>query len=92
MNFEATLTTACRDTELFVLLLSPIEFSGPGGAYSMIVQRKHRHSETPDVYVFEAESHEDIRVMIDCWKEVEFDIHPALDLAASFRQQGMKIA
>jgi hypothetical protein len=30
--------------------------------------------------------------MIDYWKEVEFEIHPALNLAASFRQQGMKIA
>ena len=49
-------------------------------------------TDTPDVYVFEAESHEDIRLMIDYWKEVEFDIHPALDLAAIFRQQGMKIA
>ena len=92
MSFEATLTTACRDTGLFVILLSPSEFSGSGCADSMIVQRKHRHSDTPDVYVFEAESHEDIRVMIDYWKEVEFEIHPALDLAASFRQQGMKIA
>jgi hypothetical protein len=48
-------------------------------------------SHTPDVYVFEAESHEDIRKMIDYWKEVEFDIHPAMDLAKIFQQQGMKI-
>jgi len=45
----------------------------------------------PDVYVFEAESHEDIRKMIDYWKEVEFDIHPAMDFAKSFQQQGMNI-
>ncbi len=44
-----------------------------------------------DVYIFEAENHEDIRTMIDYWKEVEFEIHPALDLAATFRQQGMNI-
>jgi hypothetical protein len=29
--------------------------------------------------------------MIDYWKEVEFDIHPAMDLAKIFQQQGMKI-
>lgn len=32
-----------------------------------------------------------IGTMIDYWKEVEFEIHPALDLAATFRQQGMNI-
>jgi len=31
----------------------------------------------PDVYVFEAQSHEDVRTLIDYWKEVEFDTHPA---------------
>jgi len=40
----------------------------------------------------EAENHADIRKMIDYWKEVEFEIHPALDLAAMFRAQGMNIA
>jgi len=48
-------------------------------------------TDTPDVYVFEAESHEDIRKMIDYWKEVEFEIHPAIDFAATFRAQGMNI-
>jgi hypothetical protein len=47
---------------------------------------------TPDVYIFEADSHEDIRKMIDYWKEVEFDIHPALDFADMYRKQGMKVA
>jgi hypothetical protein len=49
-------------------------------------------TETPDVYVFEAESHEDVRKLIDNWKEVDFDIHPALDFAEMFRKQGMKVA
>jgi len=49
-------------------------------------------SDTPDVYVFEAANHEDIRKMLDYWKEVEFDIHPAVDLAASFRAQGMNLS
>jgi hypothetical protein len=44
------------------------------------------------VYVFEAESQEDVRTMSDYWKEVEFDIHPAMDFAAMVRSQGMKIA
>ncbi len=42
--------------------------------------------------VFEAESHEDIRKMIAYWKEVDFEVHSALDLGELFRRQGMKIA
>ena len=49
------------------------------------------NSDTPDVYVFEAASHDDIRKMLDYWKEVEFDIRPAVDLSVSFRAQGMNI-
>jgi hypothetical protein len=49
-------------------------------------------SDTPDVVVFDASSHEDIRTMIEYWREVQFDVHPALDLAENFRAQGMKIA
>ena len=49
-------------------------------------------TETPDVYVFEAEGHQDIHAMIDYWKEVDFDIHPAVDFAEVFRKQGMKVA
>lgn len=49
-------------------------------------------TDTPDVYIFEADNHEDIRTMIDYWKEVEFEVHPAFDLADSFRKQGMQIA
>lgn len=48
-------------------------------------------SNTPDVYVFECANHDDIRVMIDYWKEVEFEVHPALDMAEQFRKQGMDI-
>lgn len=48
-------------------------------------------TETPDVIVFEASDHQDIRRMIDYWREVDFDIHPALDLAEAFRRQGMRI-
>ena len=46
---------------------------------------------TRAVIVFEALSHEDIRTMIDYWNEVEFEVHPALDLAAVFRRQGMNV-
>ena len=49
-------------------------------------------SSTRAVIVFEAKSHEDIRTMINYWSEVEFEIHPAVDLAAIFRKQGMKVA
>jgi hypothetical protein len=51
-----------------------------------------RGSDTPDVVVFEAEHHDDIRTMIEYWREVQFEIHPAVDLAQIFRAQGMKIA
>lgn len=47
---------------------------------------------TPDVIVFEAGDHEDIRRMIEYWREVDFEVHPALDLAEAFRRQGMKIS
>jgi hypothetical protein len=46
---------------------------------------------TPDFFVFEASNHDDIRTMIEYWPEVSFEIHPAVDLAQSFRTQGMKI-
>ncbi len=29
--------------------------------------------------------------MIAYWKEVDFEVHPALDLGEVFRRQGMKI-
>jgi hypothetical protein len=48
-------------------------------------------TQTPDVYVFEAESHDDIRKMLDYWKEVDFDVHPAIDFAEMFRRQGMNV-
>ena len=49
-------------------------------------------SDTPDVVVFESSSHDDIRTMIEYWSEVQFEVHPAVDLAEVFRSQGMKIA
>jgi|RhiMetStandDraft_4_1073278.scaffolds.fasta_scaffold1640167_1 hypothetical protein len=48
-------------------------------------------SQTPDVYVFETDNHDDIRKMLDYWSEVDFDVHPAFDMAARFVQQGMKV-
>jgi hypothetical protein len=48
-------------------------------------------SDTPDVVVFDASNHEDIRTMIEYWREVQFEVHPAVDLPESFRAQGMKI-
>jgi hypothetical protein len=49
-------------------------------------------TETPDVLIFEAQDHEDIRKMLAYWNEVDFEVHPALDLADIFRRQGMKVA
>jgi hypothetical protein len=49
-------------------------------------------TKTPAVYVFEATSHDEIRTMIDYWNEVEFEVHPAFDMAEMFRKQGMKVA
>ncbi len=49
-------------------------------------------TETPDVIVFDADSHDSIRKMIEFWAEIDFEIHPAVDLAEIFRRQGMKIA
>ena len=46
---------------------------------------------THSVIVFEASSHDDIRTMINYWGELEFEVHPAVDLAEAFRQQGMKV-
>ena len=30
--------------------------------------------------------------MIAYWKEVDFEVHPALDLSEVFRRQGMRVA
>jgi hypothetical protein len=48
-------------------------------------------TETPDVIIFEAASHEDIRRMLEYWNDLDFEVHPAIDLADAFRRQGMKI-
>ncbi len=49
-------------------------------------------TDTPDVLVFEATDHDDIRRMLEFWNEVDFDVHPAMDLIELFRRQGMQIA
>jgi hypothetical protein len=48
--------------------------------------------QTADVYIFETENHDDIHKMLDYWPEVDFDVHPAFDMAAQFVQQGMKVS
>ncbi len=48
-------------------------------------------SSTHSVVVFEAANHEDIRTMLNYWNELEFDVHPAVDLAEIFRKQGMHV-
>lgn len=47
---------------------------------------------TPDVLVFESSSHEDIRTMVEYWREVSFEVHPAVDMAQVFRAQGMDVS
>jgi len=49
-------------------------------------------SDTPDVVVFESLNHDDIRTMIEYWREVSFEVRPAVDMAQVFRAQGMKIS
>lgn len=49
-------------------------------------------SSTTAVIVFEAANHDDIRSMTNYWTELEFDVHPAVDLAEAFRKQGMRVA
>jgi len=48
-------------------------------------------SGTTAVIVFESANHDDIRSMVSYWNELEFDVHPAVDLADVFRQQGMQV-
>jgi hypothetical protein len=50
-------------------------------------------TEARDVLIFESESHEDIRELINFWRDTtDFEVHPAVDLAANFKQQGMKVS
>jgi len=48
-------------------------------------------SSTHSVMLFEAASHEEIRAMLNYWSELDFDVHPAVDLAEVFRKQGMHV-
>jgi hypothetical protein len=44
------------------------------------------------VLIFEAQNHDDIREMVNFWRDTTyFEVHPAVDLAATFKQQGMKV-
>ena len=49
-------------------------------------------SNTPDVFVFESSNHDDIRTMIEYWRDVSFEVHPAVDMAKVFHAQGMDIS
>ena len=49
-------------------------------------------SDTADVMVFESSNHDDIRTMIEYWRDISFEVHPAVDMAQVFRAQGMKIS
>jgi len=50
-------------------------------------------TESPDIFVFDADSHDEIQTMVDYWRPVaDLQIHPAVDLAEAFRSQGMNIA
>jgi hypothetical protein len=48
---------------------------------------------SPDIFVFDAAGHDDIETMVDYWSPVaDLEVHPAVDLAARFRDQGMNVA
>jgi hypothetical protein len=48
---------------------------------------------SPDVFVFDADGHDDIQAMVNYWRpSLELEVHPAVDLAEAFRRQGMDIA
>jgi hypothetical protein len=50
-------------------------------------------TESPDVFIFDADSHNEIQTMVDYWRPVaDLVVHPAVDLAATFRAQGMNVA
>jgi hypothetical protein len=47
---------------------------------------------SPDIFVFDADGHDDIQTMVEYWQGVaDLEIHPAVDLAESFRRQGMNV-
>ena len=49
-------------------------------------------SDTWNVIVFESSNHDDIRTMIEYWREVSFEVHPAVDMAQVFHAQGMEVS
>ena len=50
-------------------------------------------TESTDVLIFEAQNHEDIAAMVSFWRDTtDFEIHPAVDLMATFKQQGRNVS
>jgi Protein of unknown function (DUF3303) len=47
---------------------------------------------SPDVFVLETDDPEDLRAMTSFWSDIDFEIHPAVDLIEVFRGQGMQVA
>ena len=45
----------------------------------------------PNVYVFETDSHDDLRKQVHFWSEFDFEIFPAVELLEEWRQQGMNV-
>ncbi len=49
----------------------------------------HRHPRRADL---RGPNHDDIREMVNFWRDTtDFEVHPAVDLAVTFKQQGMKV-
>jgi len=47
---------------------------------------------TPDVYIFETDSHDDLMKAVSFWRGiVEFEFHPAFDALEEWRDQGMNV-
>jgi Protein of unknown function (DUF3303) len=46
---------------------------------------------SPDVFVLETDNPEDLRALTSFWSEIDFEIHPAIDLVEVFRAQGMQV-
>jgi hypothetical protein len=48
---------------------------------------------SPDVFVFDTDTHGDIQTMVSFWSGIaDLEVHPAVDLADAFRRQGMDVA
>jgi hypothetical protein len=50
-------------------------------------------TQSPDVFIFETDSYDDMHTMIEYWRDVaDIEVYPGADLTAAFRDQGMNIA